>query len=335
MIYGMSRTNNKNSLIDNKNSIKKSNELSMSKMNQGLSLNQKQLLAYAIYCTQTNGKTKFNRKDFMDKFSIKHYHTDDAYTDSDKISDLKFSISDLENRNFNFTPIFSNLYYEDGTFSVEWNERFIPHILELKDKYVMTDLTVAAKFKSSFSWILYEYLKALYGYWHKELSKEALMQLFSVENRKTYVQNTNRFKYSVLDVAIEEINEFTELKVWYEEIKVGKKITGFKIKWSVGRREVSATDKQLSQLREIHDEVERKALEYFSIKNPKDLEMARNNIMKIKNINQQIDDKLTIEKAKDLIWEAKNYYIQLENLLKLDGEKRDTSVYFNWIKGEE
>lgn len=60
----------------------------------------------------------------------------------------------------------------------------IPHILELKEKYIITDLTITSQFKSGFSWTLYEYLKAHYGYWHKPISKEALMRLFGVENKR-------------------------------------------------------------------------------------------------------------------------------------------------------
>lgn len=41
------------------------------------------------------------------------------------------------------------------------------------------------------------------------------MNLFAVEDKKTYQKNTNRFKKSVLDVAIGEINKYTELEVWY------------------------------------------------------------------------------------------------------------------------
>ena len=60
----------------------------------------------------------------------------------------------------------------------------IPHILELKEKYVATDLTITSKFKSGFSWILYDYLKAHYGYWHKPITKDELMKLFCVEEKK-------------------------------------------------------------------------------------------------------------------------------------------------------
>ena len=331
----MGRVNYTKHFIDYKNTIKKSNDLSMAKLNQGLTLNQMQLLAYAIFSTQQNGETHFKKHEFQKKFGIKHYKTVDAFDDSDKIAALRFSTQDLDNDKFSFVNVFSAIDYESGVFEFEWNKRMLPHILELKEKYVLTDLTITSKFKSGFSWILYDYLKAHYGYWNKELSKESLMKLFAVEDRKTYKKSTSEFKRGVLNVAINEINEFTELEVWYTEEKVGNKIMNFKLYWSTGKREAGATKKQLTLLREIHDEVERNLFDYFALKNTDSLEMARNNIMKIKEINKQVNDKLTSERAKDLIWEAKLLYKQLQNLLEKDENKRDTSVYFNWLNGEE
>ncbi len=58
------RISNKSVLVRNSISIKKSSEFSMAKMNQGLSLNQMQLFAYAIYSTQQDGTTNFRKGDF-------------------------------------------------------------------------------------------------------------------------------------------------------------------------------------------------------------------------------------------------------------------------------
>src|SRR5699024_10464780 len=132
---------------------------------------------------------------------------------------------------------------------------------------------IAAHFKSSFSWRLYEYLKAHYGYWHKYFSKEELMNLFAVEDKKTYQKSTAQLKRGVLDVAINEVNQFTELEVWYKEQKVGNKIIGFKIHWSAEKQEIGATEKQLALLKEIYDEVDRRIYDYFSLKNTYNLEL--------------------------------------------------------------
>lgn len=214
----MVRKNEKQQIFSYENSIRKSNDLSMAKLSQGLTLNQMQLLAYAIYSTQQDGKTEFIKADFEKKFNIEKYRTKDAYEDSDKILSLKVSTQDLENDKFKFWNAFSNMEYDKGQFIFEWNPKMIPHILELKEKYVTTDLTITSQFKSGFSWTLYDYLRAHYGYWHKLISKESLMKLFGVEKRKTY-QNSAQFKRGVLDVAIAEINKFTELDVRYEEEK--------------------------------------------------------------------------------------------------------------------
>ena len=76
----------------------------------------------------------------------------------------------------------------------------IPHILELKEKFILTDLSITSNFKSSFSWTLYDYLKAHYGYWHKPISKEGVMRLFGVKESKSYQTNSSLFKRKVLNV---------------------------------------------------------------------------------------------------------------------------------------
>jgi len=318
--------------INYSNTIRKSNELSMAKLNQGLTLNQMQLLAYAIFSAQQNGKTEFRKYEFQNKFGIKDYKTDDAYADGQRLSLLQFSIQDLENDKFSFTNVFGSIKYDNGHFTFKWNEDMIPHILELKEKYVLTDLTITSNFRSGFSWILYDYLKAHYGYWHKELSKESLMKLFAVEDRKTYQKSTAQLKRSVFDVAIAELNKYTELEVWYTQEKVGNKITGFTLRWSASKREAGATDKQIALLREIHDEVEKRVFDYLALKNPNSLEIARTHILKIKEIDKYINEKLTSKQADEFIQEAKELYGYLQDLLENDGQERDTSIYYNWLK---
>src|SRR5699024_2612058 len=143
------------------------------------------------------------------------------------------------------SDVCSSDLYDRGQFTFKWNESFLPHILELREKYVISDLAITSKFKSGFSWILYDYIKAHYGNWYKELSKNELMSLFNVEDRKSYQRSTAEFKRSVLDVAIKEINEYTELEIRYEEKKVGNKIIGFVLHWSTGKKVSVATEKQL------------------------------------------------------------------------------------------
>src|SRR5699024_2826521 len=199
----------------------------------------------------------------------------------------------------------------------------------------ITDLKITSRFRSRFSWRLYDYLRAHYGYWHNESLKEELMKLFGVEDVKSYQKGTAHFKRRVLDVAIEEINEHTELEGWYTEKRVGNKITGFVLHWSTGKKVNAAIEKQIRLLREIHDEVERNMFDYFSLKDAQDLEQARRYIIDIKEIDNKVSKGLSSSEASDAIQEAKQHYLQLENLLEQDGKKRDTSIYYNWLEDIE
>ena len=250
----MTRKNGK-SIVISDTSIKKSNEISMAKLNKGLTLNQMQLLSYAIFSTQKNGATVFHKADFEKQFKIDEYRTNHAKVDSERLLDLKVSTVDLANDCFEFLNVFTRMTYKKGTFLFKWNEEFIPHILDLKNRYIINDLTVTANFKSSFSWVLYEHLKRYMVIGINSLRKMKLMGLFNVEEVKSYQTNTSLFKTKVLDVAIEEINQYTELEIRYTEMKKGRAIVGFDLHWSTGKFETAASEKLITEIRAIVEAV--------------------------------------------------------------------------------
>lgn len=335
----MVRKNEKKQLISYENSIKKSNELSMAKLNQGLSLNQIQLFAFAIYRTQQDGKTQFNKVDFEKKFGLGEYRTEEAKSDVPKLSRLQFSIIDLENDVVDYLNVFQRIRYEKGLFTFKWAEDIIPHILNLSEQFNLTDLTIQSKFSSSFSWILYDYLKGLYGCWYKSISKEALMKLFNVEEVKSYKNNTGLFRQKVLDVAIAEINQFTEINVNYEAEKKGRSIVGFRLDWSTGTNIKRATKKQIKELKLIIDAVQEDVLKYVDI----DIKVRRQRAIEIieemGKLKRYTEESLSItsEFANDLIKKSNDYLQELNALLTVKSkrdltEKRDTSFYYNWLE---
>jgi len=44
---------------------------------------------------------------------------------------------------------------------------------------------------------------------------------------------------------------------------------------------------------------------------------------------------LSSKEANEVIQEAKQNYLQLENLIEKDGKERDTSFYYNWLEDVE
>lgn len=335
----MVRKNLKTQLISHENSIKKSNKLSMAKLNQGLSLNQMQLLAFSIFSTQQNGVTEFHKADFEKKFKLTKYNTEDAIKDSDRVTSVKFSTVDLENEDFKFWNVFMGMSYKKGHFKFEWNPRMIPHILDLKEKYITTDLSIASKFKSSFSWTLYDFIKAHHGYWHKLVTKNDLMQLFGVENIKTYVENTAQFKRAVLDVAIAEINKHTELDIRYNVEKEGRAISGFDLIWSNGHKLTSATKKQIKEIQSILDIVFEDMFQYININDESDRQRAINLIREIENMREFTSEPICItkEKADELIRKAVWNFREMNRLLEKNNrpvsEKSVKKVeFYNWLE---
>lgn len=333
------RVNSKEQIISYEDSIQKSKEFSIAKLNQGLTLNQMQLLAFAIYSTQQNGATEFHKVDFEKKFGIEKYQTIHAKQDAQKLVGLQFSIEDLENHYFEFWNVFGAIKYKEGLFTFRWNEEFVPHILELKEKYITTDLTITSQFNSGFSWTLYDYLKAHYGYWHKPISKEALMRLFGVEDKKTYQGNTALFKKTVLDVAIAEINRYTEMEVHYNVEKEGRAITGFDLIWSNGKKLTSATKKQIKEIQSILDIVFEDMFQYININDENDRQRAIDLIREIENMREFTGEPICItkEKAGELIKKAVWNFREMNRLLEKNhrpvSERSVKKVeFYNWLE---
>lgn len=333
------RKNTKEVMIDNANSIKKSNQLSTAKLNEGLTLNQMQLLAYTIYATQQDGSTTFIKADFEKKFGLDEYRTEHAKEDAQRILSIQVGFEDLENDTFEYWNVFRKMKYDKGTFTFLWDPEITPHILDLKDKYVLTDLTITANFKSGFSWILYDYLRGLYGAWYISLSKEAVMKLFGVEKKKSYQSNTGLLKKYVLDIAIDEINEFTEVDVKYEEIKKGRSIVGFKLLWSTGQKVQKASEKQMNILRNIADVTFTDALMYAEIKDEVNRERAMKIIRDLQFIQYnylQPELGLTADKASVLIKQSTYNLEDLNYLLEAEGMEKisisEPVPMINWLK---
>lgn len=332
------RLNKKEVAVDNSSMIQKSNELSMAKMSQGLTLNQMQLLAYAIYATQKDKATTFVKADFERKFDLEKYLTGRAKEDVQKLLDIKFSYEDLENDEFEYWNVFQSIKYKEGTFQFKWTDDMLPHILDLKDKYVLTDLTVTSQFKSSFSWTLYDFLRAKFGCWYITLSKEAIMNLFGVESGVSYQKNTSLFKRKVLDVAIKEVNKFTELEVSYDEEKTGRSITGFTLKWSSGRPVKKASNKQKDILQRIVSAVFDDAFMYMEIKDNTNRQRALGLIRELQEIKYLYLDTevgLTANHCSHLTRRANDNLEALNYLLEQEGKEpvKPHVPLHNWVEG--
>ena len=335
----MGRPNKKKQLISYENAIKKSNDFSMAKLSHKLTLNQMQLLAYAIYSTQRDGKTEFIKADFEKKFNLGEYRREEAKDDSRKLFDLEFSLDSLETDEFDYLHVFQRINYKDGLFTFKWSEDMIPHIQDLQELYIVNGFMTIASFKSSFSWVLYDYLKGHFGYWHKPISKDALMYLFNVHDKKTYQNHTGLFKKTVLDVAIEEINKHTELEVWYKEEKKGRAIVAFDLHWSAGEKVETATKKQIKELQSIIETIFDDMFQYVNLNSEKDRLRAINLSREIEEMRTFTTEPICItkEKADESIKKAIWNFRELNRLLgknekTVSSGSRKKVEFYNWLE---
>ena len=219
----------------------------MAQISKGLTLQQTQLIAYAIHKTQQDGVSSFSKREAENQMG-KKMMTRDLKRDAAALMDIRISLTLKDDPDaFSFINFFQRISYEKGTVSFRWSDDIVPHIIDLKSKYITNDLRITSKFSSAFSWTLYEFLKANYGRWYTELSKNEMLNLFGVKDVKTYVKRTGSFKQKVLDVAIGEVNEHTEYEVCYEDIRSGRSIVGFRLSWSVGMEIRKPTAKQIKE----------------------------------------------------------------------------------------
>lgn len=266
----------------------KSNALALSKITYGLSLTKCNFLHILFTVRKKDNTSVFLKKDFEKTFDMESYSTPRANKDSDKLMDLKINAQDLGEDEFIKINVLQMFHYKKGVFTVKWAEMVWITFLDMKERYIITDMTMVTKFKSSFSWLLYEHLKAKYGAWSTVLTKEDVIDMLGVKKTSSYMKNTGTLKKKILDIAIEDLNQHSELKVSYEDIKEGRSIVGFKFVWSTGTLVTQATNKQIETLKSLVTEIFNDTLMYVDIKNDKDRDRALSIIRELKSIRDEL-----------------------------------------------
>ena len=122
---------------------------------------------------------------------------------------------------------FSGFIYRKGKGEFEFriNPDIQPYLLELKDRFSIYRLADVYQFKSAYTWKLYENLNR----WKKNgsWSVELIDLKIYIGAYKKYPR-FNSFRERILEPAIEEINEKSDLNVGYEKENKGTSVVGLK-----------------------------------------------------------------------------------------------------------
>lgn len=159
---------------------------------------------------------------------------------------LKEAVNNLFNRQFSYTAEYkktgkvgivrsrwvSRIFYVDdlALLEITFAPDVVPLITRLEEHFTKYEAKQVAHLTSKYATRLYELLIA----W-REVGKTPTLELqklrknLGVEDDE--YQRMHHFKSRVLDSAINQINEHTDIKATYEQHKQGRTITGFSFKF--------------------------------------------------------------------------------------------------------
>jgi len=114
---------------------------------------------------------------------------------------------------------------KEGRITVEFTDRIMPYLSQVKQKFVLYNLKEIANFGSLYTTRLYELIQDFKETGWMLKSVDQLREVFSVENKfKTY----NNFKQKTFAHACQEINDNHDMGLRFEELKEGRKVVAVK-----------------------------------------------------------------------------------------------------------
>lgn len=118
---------------------------------------------------------------------------------------------------------------KSGIARIKLDEDLVPYLFDLGQKFTQYQLYNILAMKSSFSVRLYELMKSYAYQKTKTFDVDELKRLLMIDGLKTY-DNFNNFRTKVLDKARDEINDLTDITVYFETMTKGRKVVKVKFR---------------------------------------------------------------------------------------------------------
>lgn len=117
----------------------------------------------------------------------------------------------------------ASIVEQSGIITLKLSDDIKPFLLQLREKFTQYGLIYTLPMRSQYSIRIYEILKSYENMHKKNFIVDELKKRLMCEN-KSY-ENFSNFRKYVVDIAISEINEFTDIFVDYTNSKTGRKVT--------------------------------------------------------------------------------------------------------------
>ena len=209
-----------------------------------LELTEQRLIMLAIINARESGqgitadsKLEIHASDYAKLFNVS---ADASY------KALKEAVNNLFNRQFSYTAEYkrtgkigivrsrwvSRIFYVDdlALLEITFAPDVVPLITRLEEHFTKYEAKQVAHLTSKYATRLYEILIS----W-REVGKTPIFELQQLRKKlgveDDEYQRMHHFKSRVLETAITQINEHTDIKATYEQHKQGRTITGFSFKF--------------------------------------------------------------------------------------------------------
>lgn len=201
-----------------------------------LTLVEQRLILLAVAEAAGNSEklrhTEIYALDYASRFNVKNNVAYEALNDaSNQLFERYFSYQKITEKgnveNVKSRWVQSVAYVKnEGTIKIKFADDVLPLLCELKNRFTMYNLEQVSGLTSVYAIRLYELLIS----W-KSTGKTPVYELENFRQKlgiepNEYKQMRN-FKARVLDAAINQINEHSDIIVSYEQFKKGRRITGF------------------------------------------------------------------------------------------------------------
>lgn len=114
-------------------------------------------------------------------------------------------------------------FKQEGRFYIEFHEDLMPYIANLKNRYTKYELVNIGAFTSTYTIRLYELCSQYRVYREREIKLDDLKNWLQVADKYSVYAD---FRKWVLEPALAEINDKSDLIVEYKPLKLGRKIIG-------------------------------------------------------------------------------------------------------------
>ena len=195
-----------------------------------LNLNEQKIILYAVSKIDRT-KDNFN----MLSLNVKEF-TELLGTDTERYSEIREIVRELRKKEVIIdaeegeiiTGWLSSIQNKRGVIELEFSQKLIPYLLQLKSRFTSYQLKNILYLKNKYSIRIYELLKQ-----YKNMSTNT-RQFDLIEFKKILMLEENQydrfydFDRFVLKPSMEEINKFTDINIEYEKVTKGRKIIGIK-----------------------------------------------------------------------------------------------------------